>query len=158
MSVCLLSAAACTCNLYHWFIHWGLIIKKEIEYGPYKGDDFVNSRTKKWFVPFLFWNRSDKLNVVSDPPCLLVRCLRHYEIYDRDGCWLTIMYTIILLFINHRLLLYTASRILNFLFLSSFDIESDKLSDWSSWTIRHLCCSDVYDIDWWLNNLFCSPY
>ena len=42
--VCLSSAVACTCNLSHRFIRSGFIIEKEIAYGPYKGDDFVNSR------------------------------------------------------------------------------------------------------------------
>ena len=45
--VCLGSAVACICNWYDRFIHWSLIIKKEISYGPYKGDDFFDSRKLK---------------------------------------------------------------------------------------------------------------
>ena len=47
--VCLGSAVAL--NLNHRFIHWGLIIKKEIAYGPQKSDDFVDSRI---FFKFVF--------------------------------------------------------------------------------------------------------
>ena len=47
--VCLGSAVACTCNLYHRFIHWSMIIKKEIAHGLYKGD--VDSRI---FFNFIF--------------------------------------------------------------------------------------------------------
>ena len=67
MSVCLGSAVACTGNLYHSFIHWSLIIRKEI------------ARTKamisliRAFFKICFEIESDKLSVVSDPPYLLVR-------------------------------------------------------------------------------------
>ena len=49
--VCLGSDVACTSNLYHGFIDWGLIIKKKIAYVPYKSDDFVDSRI---FFKFIF--------------------------------------------------------------------------------------------------------